>query len=76
MLLAASDAARLGVRAGAHVVVRSDHGTLDGRVQIAPIAEGTVQVMFPDGNVLLPFGPRDPSGVPDYTTLVDVVPAP
>jgi molybdopterin-dependent oxidoreductase alpha subunit len=74
VLLAATDAERLGLQSGVSVMVRSDHGELRGRVQIAPIAAGNVQVMFPEGNVLLPFGPRDPaSGVPDYTTLVDVV---
>jgi anaerobic selenocysteine-containing dehydrogenase len=77
VLLAETDVERLGVKAGAAVLVRSEHGELRGRVHVAPIAAGNVQVMFPEGNVLLPFGPRDrESGVPDYTTLVDVVPVP
>jgi hypothetical protein len=40
------------------------------------MAPGNVQVMFPEGNVLLPMGRRDaPSGVPDYTTLVTITAA-
>ena len=49
---------------------------MPARVHLAPIRPGNVQVFFPEGNVLLPAGVRDaPSGVPDYTTRVDVVPA-
>ena len=47
-----------------------------GRVHLAELAPGNVQVLFPEGNVLLSLGPSDrPSGVPDYTALVEVVPA-
>ena len=77
VLLAASDAQRLGVRHGEAVVVRSDHGELRGRAHVAPMAAGNVQVLFPEGNVLLGLGRRDPvSGVPDYTAVVEVAPAP
>jgi molybdopterin-dependent oxidoreductase alpha subunit len=76
VLLGAADAERLGVTDGDAVVVRSDHGELCGHVHLAPLAPGNVQVMFPEGNALLPLGPREPSsGVPDYTALVEVVPA-
>jgi predicted molibdopterin-dependent oxidoreductase YjgC len=76
VLLATSDAERLGIDEGESVLVRSEHGVLRGRAHLAPIAPGNVQVMFPEGNVLLPLGRRDAaSGVPDYTTLVDVSPA-
>ena len=34
---------------------------------------GNVQVFFPEGNVLLRVGRRDPdSGVPDYNTVVTI----
>ena len=37
---------------------------------------GNVQVFFPEGNVLLRAGRRDPaSGVPDYNAVVTVEPA-
>jgi molybdopterin-dependent oxidoreductase alpha subunit len=75
VFVAAADAARLGVADGDPVVVRSDHGQLPGRVRISDLRAGNVQVFYPEGNVLLPMGPRDVSGVPDYTAAVDIVPA-
>jgi molybdopterin-dependent oxidoreductase alpha subunit len=73
LFIAAEDAEHLGLRDGARVVVRSEHGALDARVRVAPIRPGNVQVFFPEGNVLLPHGPRDPgSGVPDYNTEVEI----
>jgi anaerobic selenocysteine-containing dehydrogenase len=76
VMLAAADVAPLGLHDGDPVVVQSDHGSLRGRVHLAPMAPGNVQVMFPEGNVLLPMGRRDaPSGVPDYTTLVTITAA-
>jgi molybdopterin-dependent oxidoreductase alpha subunit len=75
LFLNAGDATRLGVGDGARVLVRSDHGELTARVHLAPLAPGNVQVFFPEGNVLLPAGRRDPvSGVPDYNALVTIEP--
>jgi anaerobic selenocysteine-containing dehydrogenase len=76
VLLNATDAGALGVADGARVTIRSDHGEMPARAHFAPIRSGNVQVFFPEGNVLLPVGIRDAaSGVPDYTTRVDIVPA-
>ena len=75
VFVAPDDAARLGVHDGDPVVVRSDHGQLRGRVRISELRAGNVQVFFPEGNVLLPMGRRDESGVPDYTAPVEIVPA-
>jgi len=76
VVLASADADRLGVGHGDAVVVRSAHGELRGRAHLAPIAPGNVQVLFPEGNVLLGLGRRDPeSGVPDYNADVEVVAA-
>ncbi len=75
VFLAAADAARIGVHDGDAVVVHSDHGRLRGRVRVSHLRAGNVQVYFPEGNVLLPMGRRDESGVPDFTAPVDVVPA-
>ena len=75
LFVSEQDATGLGVADGGRVLVRSAHGEMTARVQVAPIRAGNVQVFFPEGNVLLPTGVRDPdSGVPDYTTRVDVVP--
>lgn len=73
VFVAPVDAERLGLVDGRRVTLRSDHGEMAARVHIAPIRPGNVQVFFPEGNVLLPPGHRDPSGVPDYTTLVELV---
>jgi molybdopterin-dependent oxidoreductase alpha subunit len=74
VLIADADADRLGLAEGARVVVRSDHGELRAHVHRAPLRPGNVQVFYPEGNVLLPGGHRDRSGVPDYNTTVELVP--
>ena len=75
VFLADADAARLGLANGDPVTVVSDHGEMAGRVHLAPMAPGNVQVVFPEGNVLLPGGRTEPaSGIPDYTTRVTIRP--
>jgi molybdopterin-dependent oxidoreductase alpha subunit len=74
VLIADADADRLGLAEGARVIVRSDHGELRAHVHRAPLRPGNVQVFYPEGNVLLPGGHRDRSGVPDYNTTVELVP--
>jgi molybdopterin-dependent oxidoreductase alpha subunit len=76
LFVGAHDAETLGVKEGASVLVRSEHGELRARVHLAPIRPGNVQVFFPEGNVLLPRGRLDPeSGVPDYNAIVEILPA-
>jgi predicted molibdopterin-dependent oxidoreductase YjgC len=73
VLVAAEDAARLGIRDGDRLVLRSQHGQLGGRVQIAPIAAGNVQVYWPEAEVLLDADRRSPeAGIPDFNTLVSI----
>ena len=73
VLMSETDARHLNVSQGAAVTLRSEHGEMAARIHVAPIRSGNVQVFFPEGNVLLPAGIRDPdSGVPDYTTRVDI----
>jgi len=75
LFLGAADAKSLGVQDGSPVLIRSEHGELEGRVHVAPIRSGNVQVFFPEGNVLLPRGRLDPeSGVPDYNAIVEILP--
>jgi anaerobic selenocysteine-containing dehydrogenase len=67
------DAAALGLREGDQVVLRNDIGTYTGRVKIAQIARKNLQVLWPEGNVLLNPKKRSPeSGVPDYNAYVTV----
>ena len=74
LFIAAEDAGRLGLDAGARVLVRSKHGELAARIHIAPIKEGNVQVFFPECNVLFPQGQRDEqSGAPAHTAFVEVL---
>jgi predicted molibdopterin-dependent oxidoreductase YjgC len=76
ILLSAEDARRLGLSDGDDVAVRSDHGELRGRIHLAAIAPGNVQVHWPEGNVLLDGGLRSPqAGMPDYGARVTVEPA-
>ncbi len=78
VLLARSDAAGLGVAPGELVMVRSAWGELICRVHIAEIARRTAQVLWPEGNVLLPGGAehREPrSGVLDDHVVVTIEPA-
>lgn len=74
ILISEADADRLGLAEGTPVLVRSSHGELRASVHRAPLRPGNVQVFYPEGNVLLPGGRRDRSGVPDYNTTVELVP--
>jgi molybdopterin-dependent oxidoreductase alpha subunit len=73
LFMAPVDIDALGLRDGDRVVVRSDHGEMRARLHESPLHPGNVQVFFPEGNVLLRAGRRDPaSGVPDYNAIVTV----
>jgi anaerobic selenocysteine-containing dehydrogenase len=73
VLINAADAERLGLDDGAAVLLRSEHGELRGRVQLAPIAPGNLQVHWPEGNVLIGRGRRSPEAdIPDYNAQVTV----
>jgi molybdopterin-dependent oxidoreductase alpha subunit len=73
LFMASVDAAGRGFMEGDRVVVRSEHGVLAARVHVGPVRAGNVQVFFPEGNVLLGAGKRDPeSGVPDYNAIVTI----
>ncbi len=75
VLMAEDDARQLGLVDGAAVVVRSVHGELAGRVMVAPMKPGNVQMLFPEANVLLASGPHDErSKIPDYNALVEIIP--
>lgn len=76
VLMAADDVTELGLADGAPVRVRSRHGELAGRVRIAAIRTGNVQVFFPEGNVLVAADDGcAESGMPAYTEVVEVLPA-
>jgi molybdopterin-dependent oxidoreductase alpha subunit len=73
VLVNRSDAAELGVSEGDPVVLKSPTGELKGRVLLAPVARGTLQVHWPEGDVLVDPQVRSvESGIPDYTAVVQV----
>jgi anaerobic selenocysteine-containing dehydrogenase len=68
-----ADAAELGVCDGDGVTLRSEAGTMVGRARLVRLPARTLQVHWPEGNVLVSGGPghREPgSGVPDYNAIV------
>jgi anaerobic selenocysteine-containing dehydrogenase len=71
VLVSVDDAAKLALADGDRVAVASDRGRLEGRVLLAPVKPGTVQVHWPEGNVLIAPDRRSPdAGIPDYTAGV------
>jgi anaerobic selenocysteine-containing dehydrogenase len=75
VFIAATDAAALGLDDGAAVTVRSPVGVVDGRLKVAPIRAGNVQMFWPEANALVPAGVRDAaSHVPDYNAVVRIEP--
>jgi len=53
----------------------NDLGRLEGKVFLAAIARGNLQVHWPEGNVLIRRGVVDSTGgVPDYNAQVRVEP--
>lgn len=75
VLIDPADAAALGVVAGDRVRLRSATGSYDATVTPARLPAGTLQVHWPEGNVLVAEGAahREPaSKVPDYNAVVTI----
>jgi predicted molibdopterin-dependent oxidoreductase YjgC len=67
------DAAILHLKNQDRVALVNDLGRLEGRVFLAPIARGNLQIHWPEGNVLIRRGFTDAlGGVPDYNAQVRV----
>ncbi|MFY9527938.1 MAG: FdhF/YdeP family oxidoreductase [Candidatus Acidiferrales bacterium] len=74
ILMAAEDAEWLEIEDGDPILLRNDRGEFRGRARIDRIKPGCLQGHWPELNVLVPAGCLDPSGVPDYNAIVEVVP--
>jgi len=75
VLMNAEDAAARHLLHGDRVALVNARGRFVGRVFIAPIAPGNLQIHWPEGNHLLPRDAREPaSGTPDYTARVHLEP--
>ena len=70
VLVSRADAERLGLADGDPVVLHSDVGEYRGRVHIAPVAPGSLQVHWPEGQVLIDRRRRSPqAGIPDFNAF-------
>jgi len=70
-----ADARALGVADGDAIVLRSATGEYTGRARLTRLARRSLQVYWPEGNVLLAAGPEHreaASRVPDYNAVVTV----
>jgi molybdopterin-dependent oxidoreductase alpha subunit len=77
VLMDRADADELGLLDGDEVVLRSAVGELRGRVRRVRLPRGSLQVHWPEGNVLMAGGPEHRergSQVPDYNAIVSVHP--
>lgn len=75
VFMAEADARRLGVNEGDPVLLRSEVGSMTGRVRIAPVKERNLQVFWPEANPLIRRDVVEPTcGIPDFTALVRVEP--
>jgi predicted molibdopterin-dependent oxidoreductase YjgC len=72
VLMNGDDARRLGLREHDAVVLRSETGEYHGHIRVAPVQPGTLQVYWPEGNVLIGRRIDPASGEPDYNAVVRV----
>lgn len=70
VFISPEDAARLGLRQGDPVLVKSEVGEMRGVCRLAPVKAGTLQAFFPEANVLLRRRLDPESGEPDYNAVV------
>jgi molybdopterin-dependent oxidoreductase alpha subunit len=77
VLMNADDAAARHLKHGDPIVLVNERARFPGRVWIAPLAPGNLQIHWPEGNTLIARGVVDRGGgVPDYNAWVRVeVPA-
>lgn len=70
-----ADAAELGLTDGEAVTLTSATGTFAGRLRFTRLPRRTLQVHWPEGNVLIAAGPEhreQASQVPDYNAVVTI----
>jgi molybdopterin-dependent oxidoreductase alpha subunit len=72
VLMNSDDAARLGLRDGDPIRLRSSTGEWVGHARLAPMKERHLQAYWPETNVLIPRRFDPISGEPDYNAIVTV----
>ena len=60
VMMSPQDARRLGLTSGDRVRLRNDFGAYDGKVLLVPVTTGTLEVHWPEGNVLVDPKARSP----------------
>jgi molybdopterin-dependent oxidoreductase alpha subunit len=75
IFMSREDAEQLGLQDGEAILLRNERGEFRGHVKIDRIKPGCIQGHWPEVNVLVPAGCLDPSGVPDYNAVVEIIPA-
>jgi predicted molibdopterin-dependent oxidoreductase YjgC len=71
ILISRPDAERLTIRDGDWLVLRNSFGEFRGRATLAPVTPGSLQVHWPEGQMLLDRRRRSPqAGIPDYNAAV------
>ena len=73
ILMSHEDASRMELKTGDAVFIRNERGEFRGRVKIDRVRPGTLQGYWPEVNVVVAAGCLDPSGVPDYNAIVEVI---
>jgi len=73
VLMNPDDASNLHLIQNDRIALTNDLGRYEGRVFLAPIAPGNLQIHWPEGNVIIRRGVVEPaSGVPDYNAKAKV----
>jgi molybdopterin-dependent oxidoreductase alpha subunit len=70
ILISRDDADVLGVEDGDQLLLRSQVGQFRGRALLAPVKPRSLQIHWPEGEVLIDHLHRSRAGVPDYNALV------
>lgn len=71
VLINPEDLARMGLSEGAAVELVNEHGSFRGRAFAAPVLPGTLQIYWPEGNVLVDPTSRSPlAKIPAYKEVV------
>ena len=72
VIVAAVDLARLGLREGEAVTLRSETGQMQAEVLVGPCRARHVQAFWPEANVLLSRRYDPASGEPDYNAVISI----
>ena len=73
IFISRQDAARIGLKNGDAILLRNARGEFRGRARIERVKPGSLQGYWPEVNGLIAAGCLDPSGVPDYNAVVEVL---